>query len=79
MKNVIEIEFKNEKQAKQAREILVESKSDEPTRAKVKVENKKEKLIITITASDFTALRALATTTFRDLKVIIDGFEIVGE
>ncbi len=79
MKNVIEVEFQNAAEASKAAKILRETKSDEETRAKVKVEKIKEKLNVTITASDFTALRALTTTAMRDLKVIIDGFKIVGE
>ncbi len=77
MKTIIEIELKNSEQAKKAAKILNETKSDEETRAKVRVETKAEKLIVTISAVDFTALRALTTTVLRDLKVIIDGFKAV--
>ena len=77
MKTILEIEFKDAKEASQAAKILKETKSDdESLRAKIKVEAKKEKVTVIITATDFTALRALTTTTLRDLKVIIDGFKI---
>ncbi len=78
MKAVIEVEFKNAKEAKQAEDILKKTKTDEPTRANVKVESKKERLVVIVTALDYSALRALATTVMRDLKVIIDGFSAVG-
>lgn len=78
MKAVIEVEFKNAKEAKQAEDILKKTKTDEPTRANVKVESKKERLVVIVTALDYSALRALTTTLMRDLKVIIDGFKATG-
>ncbi len=77
MKNVIEVEFQNAGEATKAAKIISEAKTDEETRAKVNAVAKEEKLIVTITASDFTALRALTTTAMRDLKVIVDGFKIL--
>lgn len=79
MKATLEVQFATIKQAKQAVEIINQAKTDGETRAKVKAEHKENKIIVTITADDFTALRALTTTVLRDLKVIIDGFKIVGE
>ena len=76
MKNIIEVDFQNAGEAEKAAKIINESKTDEETRAKVSAVAKKEKLTVTITATDFTALRALTTTAMRDLKVIVDGFKI---
>ncbi|MBI4406691.1 hypothetical protein HY571_02140 [Candidatus Micrarchaeota archaeon] len=78
MKAIIEVAFKSEKEAKQAMSILKASKTDEPTRASVSVKTKGEKLVVTVTAKDYAALRALTTTLLRDLRVVIDGFEIIG-
>ncbi len=78
MKNVIEVEFQNAGEATKAAAIINEAKTDdEISRAKVNATSKGKMLIVTITASDFTALRALTTTAMRDLKVIVDGFKIV--
>ncbi len=80
MKTIFEIEFKDAKEAKQAAEILKKTKSDEDNlRAKISIVVKNEKLIATVIASDFTALRAMSTTLLRDLKVIIDGFKVVDQ
>ncbi len=77
MKNIIEVEFQNAGEAAKAARIINEAKTDdEISRAKINAVAKKEKLIVTITATDFTALRALTTTAMRDLKVIVDGFKI---
>ena len=77
MKTIIEVEFQSEKQAQQAAKILKESKTDEETRAKIDVKTKGKKVVVAITADDFTSLRAMTTTTLRDLKVITDGFKTV--
>ena len=77
MKTNIEIEFDSAKRAAQALKLLKETKTDELTRARVKGEAKGSKLMLDITAGDFTALRALTATTMRDLKVIIDSFAMV--
>lgn len=79
MKAILEITFQNAAEVARAAKIINESKTDGETRAKVNASAKKDKLIVTITAADFTALRALTTTAMRDLKVIVDGFKIVGE
>ncbi len=80
MKTIFEIEFKDAKEANQAAKILKETKTDEDNlRAKISIAVKKEKLIATVVANDFTALRAMSTTLMRDLKVIIDGFKVVDQ
>ncbi len=76
MKSILEIEFKNAKETAVAAKILNETKSDEENmRAKISIAVKGERLIATITANDFTALRAMTTTLMRDLKVVNDGFK----
>ena len=77
MKATIEIEFQTATEATSAAKIINESKTDEETRAKVSAVAKKERLTVTITANDFTALRALTTSAMRDLKIIVDGFKIL--
>ncbi|MFH0713326.1 MAG: KEOPS complex subunit Pcc1 [Candidatus Micrarchaeota archaeon] len=78
MKTILEVEFTDAKQAAQAAKIIKETKNDDVNmRAKVNIAVKKEKLIATITANDFTALRAMTTTLMRDLKVVNDGFAVI--
>ncbi len=74
MKAEFEIEFSSANQAAQALKLLNETKTDELTRARIKGVVKGNKLQLNISAGDFTALRALTTTTMRDLKVVVDTF-----
>ena len=75
MKSTIEIEIPVGSEEK-AIAVLQEAHVNGPSlRAKVGFTKAgRGKLVVTVIASDFTALRALVTSTLRDLKVVLDVF-----
>ena len=67
MKTVLEIAFKDSAEAARAAKVL----KSEPlgAKAKVGIASKGEVLVVTVSAADFSTLRARTTSIFRDLRV----------
>lgn len=79
MKCSFEIPFNTAKSAKDALKVLTETESVLSDRSSAKFTLKGTSVLIDVSASDFTALRAKCTTLLRDLKVIIDTNDILQE
>ncbi len=71
----IQLNFKSEKEAKMALTIL-QNQTLNNKRSTVIRKTKDGKLTVDISAKDFTALRAMVTSTFRDMRVFIDAQSI---
>ena len=74
MKATIEMDFPTPALAKAAEKALEKAASKARVRAGVAGNSLK----VEITAADFTALRARATSAFRDLRVITDAMKLAG-
>lgn len=72
---IIELNFDSIDDAKMA-EIVLKSQMTNNKRSVISRSIKDSTLNVKIEAKDFTALRAMATSTFRDLRVFIDAKSI---
>lgn len=77
MKCSFEIPFSTLKSAKDALKVLTETESVLSDRSSAEFSLNGTNVLIDVSASDFTALRAKCTTLLRDLKVIIDTNDIL--
>ncbi|MFH1779878.1 MAG: KEOPS complex subunit Pcc1 [Candidatus Micrarchaeota archaeon] len=75
MKAVIEIDFNSSDLALKALRVI--GKKNESKNAVVTGVQKGKILVFTVEAKNFTALRALTTTLFRDLKLFMDSINFV--
>jgi tRNA threonylcarbamoyladenosine modification (KEOPS) complex Pcc1 subunit len=75
MKALLEIDFRDSAEAKKVLGIL--GKKDEGPRAVFEAKAVGKKVVATVSAKSFSALRARTTTLLRDLKAVFDVTNLV--